>query len=245
MVFPRRPADPIIAASATHPSACEPSALSSRTHRPSEPLAVSTQAHRPSESIHQDVRCGQSPGCTGCPSQCLFAPSASGQFPQPAKDPQAVGIPPNPMLGRLGPARQSCQPVGPGSREAWVPANLGAVPSIAPHRRPLPQPDPGSVKRPPPHHRVRSGRSDPGPRLRHRGFDHWPTKWLRWERGKRDVALCVWLEEPTRIGVGPSERGGQCLKYGALPCSHGTFLHVMNCPPRFIIYHGTIPMPTK
>ncbi len=34
------------------------------------------------------------------------------------------------------------------------------------------------------------------------------------------------LEDQTRIGVGPSEQGGECLKHGALACSHGTFLHV-------------------
>jgi hypothetical protein len=34
------------------------------------------------------------------------------------------------------------------------------------------------------------------------------------------------LEEPTRIGIDPSERGGECPKHGASACSHGTFLHV-------------------
>ena len=34
------------------------------------------------------------------------------------------------------------------------------------------------------------------------------------------------LEEPTRIGRYPSERGGECPKHGASACSHGTFLHV-------------------
>ena len=33
------------------------------------------------------------------------------------------------------------------------------------------------------------------------------------------------LEEPTRIGIDPSEQGGEC-KHGASACSHGTFLHV-------------------
>ena len=34
------------------------------------------------------------------------------------------------------------------------------------------------------------------------------------------------LGEPTRIGMDPSERGGECPKHGASACSHGTFLHV-------------------
>ena len=34
------------------------------------------------------------------------------------------------------------------------------------------------------------------------------------------------LEEPNRIGIDPSERGGECPKHGASACSHGTFLHV-------------------
>ncbi len=34
------------------------------------------------------------------------------------------------------------------------------------------------------------------------------------------------LEKRTRIGVGPSEPGGECPKHGALACTHGTFLHV-------------------
>jgi len=34
------------------------------------------------------------------------------------------------------------------------------------------------------------------------------------------------LEELTRIGIDPSERGGECPKHGASACSHGTFLHV-------------------
>jgi hypothetical protein len=34
------------------------------------------------------------------------------------------------------------------------------------------------------------------------------------------------LEEPIRIGVGPSEQGGECPKPGSLACSHGTFLHM-------------------
>jgi len=63
------------------------------------------------------------------------------------------------------------------------------------------------------------------------------------------------LEEPTRIGAGTSERVGMCLKHGALAGSHGTHWrdHMepmshnrrSNCLPRFITYHGTIPMPTS
>jgi hypothetical protein len=34
------------------------------------------------------------------------------------------------------------------------------------------------------------------------------------------------LEELTRIGVGPSEPGGERPNHGALACSHGAFLHV-------------------
>ncbi len=34
------------------------------------------------------------------------------------------------------------------------------------------------------------------------------------------------LEDPTRIGVGPSELEGKCLKHDALAYSHGIFLHV-------------------
>ncbi len=34
------------------------------------------------------------------------------------------------------------------------------------------------------------------------------------------------LAEPTSIGVGLLERGGECLKHGACASSHGAFLHV-------------------
>ena len=55
-------------------------------------------------------------------------------------------------------------------------------------------------------------------------------------------------EEPTRIRIDPSQQGGECPKHGASACSHGTVLHVARQtlkPPRFITYHGTIPMPTS
>ena len=34
------------------------------------------------------------------------------------------------------------------------------------------------------------------------------------------------LEEQTRIGIDPSERGGESPKHGSSACSHETFLHV-------------------
>ena len=50
-----------------------------------------------------------------------------------------------------------------------------------------------------------------------------PTDPDTWQAPAPTASL---LAEPTSMGVGLLERGGECLKHGAFASSHGAFLHV-------------------
>jgi hypothetical protein len=122
---------------------------------PGRPVRSVPLANGPSESM--PVRAIRVSGSRAV--SCLSQRKAPRPLVSQTRTPESY--PNRPLLGRVGPARQTYQPAGPGSHDVRVPGNPRAVPTIAPHYRPLPQPDLSPVKRTPPYQRVRSGRSRP------------------------------------------------------------------------------------
>jgi hypothetical protein len=71
-VCPHHSAEPLNIASAARSSDYEPLAFPSHTHRPSRVSSLHRQhPKRTGRNAHRDVRCGQYPGRTGRPNECL------------------------------------------------------------------------------------------------------------------------------------------------------------------------------